>query len=161
LYNREVMATQAELKEIAKKRRLTAKRMLECQDWEMAIYMMAMSLELALKAASCHALRLESYPESSDPNDTYFKSHNFDRLLRISGMSDIFSVRIPMIDQDAFDNWGIFTQVFLFPDKDYVAMRYDPRMLASFTEAKARELYEAFYEDEHSIMKTMIRHHRW
>jgi hypothetical protein len=127
----------------------------------MAIYMMAMSLELALKSASCHALKLETYPETEDPKDTYFKSHNFDRLLRVSGLSDIFSVHIPMIDQAAFDNWSIFTQVFLFPDKDYVAMRYDPRMLASFNETKARELYAALCDSPNSILKTMTRHRRW
>jgi len=155
------MATQAELKLLSKKRVQTARHMIECQDWEMAVYMMAMALELALKAAACQSLRLESYPESNDPSDSYFKSHNFDRLLRVSGMSDIFSVRLPMIDQDAFDNWSIFTQAFLFPDKDYVAMRYDPRMLASFTEVKALGLYEALYQNEHSILKTMTRKKRW
>ena len=155
------MASQIELKTLSKKRRVSAKHMMDCKDWEMAVYMMAMSLELALKSASCRTLKLESYPETNDPNDTYFKSHNFDRLLRVSGMSDIFSVRLPMIDQDAFDNWGIFTQTFLFPDKDYVAMRYDPRMLASFTEIKAKQLYNALYEDGHSILKTMTRYHKW
>lgn len=155
------MATRVELKQLAKKRRQTAKYLIDAGDWEMAIYMMAMSLELALKSAACYALKLEAYPETSDPNDTYFKSHNFDRLLRVSGMTDIFSVRNPMKDQIAFDNWSIFTQTFLFPDKDYVAMRYDPRMLATFTRTKAEELYAALYEDNHSILKTMARYHRW
>lgn len=155
------MASGVELKYLAKKRRCSAKALLDVEDWEMAIYMMAMSLELALKAASCKALKLESYPETNDPNDSYFKSHNFDRLLRVSGLLDIFSVRIPMKNQDAFANWGIFTKAFLFPDKDYVEMRYDPRMLASFNKAKSLELYQALYEDENSILKTMTRYSKW
>ncbi len=155
------MATKKELKRLAKSRRQTAKHLIDVQDWEMAIYMMAMSLELALKSASCHALKLEAYPESNDPNDKYFKSHNFDRLLRISGLTDIFSVRVPMINQNAFYNWGVFTQAFLFPDKDYIAMRYDPRMLATFNEAKAHQLYSALFEDDNSILKTMTRYRKW
>lgn len=91
------MASQKELKEIAKKRRVSAAHLIKCGDWEMAIYAMAMCLEIALKAASCKALKLEGYPETNDPNDIYFKSHNFDRLLRVSGMSDIFSVRLIIV----------------------------------------------------------------
>jgi hypothetical protein len=155
------MASCLELKKLTKKRRHSAKLLLDGGDWEMAIYMMAMALELALKSASCYALKLEAYPESNDSNDSYFKSHNFDRLLRVSGMMDIFSVRIPMKNQDAFDNLSIFTRVFLFPDRDYVAMRYDPRMLANFNEAKARELYAALYDDKNSILKTMTRYRKW
>jgi len=155
------MASGTELKNLSDKRRVTAKNLIDAEDWEMAVYMMAMSLELALKATSCYALKLEAYPETNDPNDKYFKSHNFDRLLRVSGLTDIFSVRNPMINQDAFYNWGIFTKAFLFPDKDYVEMRYDPRMLASFNKDRACELYKALYEDKNSILKTMTRYTRW
>lgn len=155
------MAGCDELKRIANKRRQTAKILLDAGDWEMAVYMMALSLELALKAASCRALKLESYPETNDPNDSYFKSHNFDRLLRVSGATDIFSIRIPMKNQDAFENWGIFTKAFLFPDRDYVALRYDPRMSASFNRERAMELYSALFEDKNSILKVLTRYRKW
>ncbi|HXH27090.1 MAG TPA: hypothetical protein VNG90_04280 [Candidatus Acidoferrum sp.] len=157
------MATGAELRRLAKNRLLTAKHLIDAQDWEMAVYMMALTLELALKSASCYALKLESYPETNDPNDGYFKTHNFDRLLKISGLTDIFSVRKPMVNQDAFDNWGKFTGAFLFSekDRDYTAMRYDVKMLANFNEAKAQELHTALYEDKNSILKAMTSNNRW
>lgn len=155
------MATGAELKKLAQNRRKTAKTLMEAGDWEMAVYMMAMCLELALKSASCKALKFEAYPESSDPEDKHFKSHKFDRLLRISGMLDVFSIRRPSRDLLAFYYWSVFTEAFLFPDKDYTAMRYDPRMQASFTEPKARELYAALYAHRNSILKTMTRYHKW
>jgi hypothetical protein len=157
------MATKDELRELSKKRIKTARSLICCDDWEMSAYMMAMALELALKAASCKSLRLQSYPDATSDNK-YFKTHNFDRLLLVSGMTDIFSVSIPMFDQNAFENWSIFTKAFLFngkDDRDYVAMRYDSRMQAIFNEQKAKELFSSLYNDEHSIIKTMIRYRRW
>lgn len=127
----------------------------------MAVYMMAMCLEISLKAASCRALKFESYPETNNPEDKHFKSHKFDRLIRISGMLDVFSVRSPMKDIQAFYNWSVFTQSFLFPDKDYTAMRYDPRMQATYNQQEAEKLYNALYEDGHSILKTMTRYNKW
>ena len=155
------MATGKELKKIARKRVSTAKSLIDAGDWEMAVYMMAMALELALKAASCKALRLEIYPETNDEADKYFKSHKFDRLLKISGLTDVFSVRKPMINANAFQNWSNFTAPLVFGDKDYTAMRYDPRMQANFQEVNARALYNALYEDKDSILKTMTGLRRW
>jgi hypothetical protein len=155
------MATGGELKKLAQNRRKTAKMLLDAGDWEMAVYMMAMCLELALKSASCKTLSFENYPETSDPEDRHFKSHKFDRLLRISGLLDIFSIRVPMKNIPAFFNWSIFTDAFLFADKDYTAMRYDMRMQASFNRAKAHELYRTLYGDKDSILKTMTRYRKW
>jgi HEPN domain-containing protein len=155
------MASASELKGLSRKRRRTVKMLLDGGDYETAVYMMALTLEIALKAASCKALRLESYPETNSPEDSYFKSHKFDRLLKVSGLSDVFSVRKPMVNMDAFRNWSEFTQAFVFADRDYTAMRYDPRMQANFTENKARKLYTALYEDKDSILKTMTGLRRW
>lgn len=129
------------------------------QDWEAAVYMMALTLELSLKAASCKALRLESYPQSTSEHDKYFKTHNFDRLLRISGCADIFTLTG---NKDAFDNWSQFTSALIFgAAQDWIVMRYDPRMLALFTEAKAKEMYQQLYDDDNSILKTMTGKSRW
>jgi hypothetical protein len=129
------------------------------KDWEAAVYMMALTLELALKAASCKVLRLDSYPESGSEHDKYFKTHNFDRLLRISGCADIFKLTG---DKDAFDNWSQFTGALIFGGtQDWIVMRYDPRMLALFTESKAKEMYKQLYDDDNSILKTMTGKSRW
>lgn len=155
------MANGAELKGLSIKRKSAAKILIEAKDYENAAYMMGICLELALKAAACKTLRLEIYPESSDSEDSYFKSHKFDRLLRISGLSDLFSVRTIMVNQDAFDNWSTFTQAFIFADKEWVAMRYDAKMLATFNKKKVLQLYNALYEDKNSILKVIMKGRRW
>ncbi|MBL8159016.1 hypothetical protein JNJ66_01005 [Candidatus Saccharibacteria bacterium] len=155
------MASGIDLKAIARSRVVIAKKLIDMKDWEMAVYVMAMALELALKAAACKALRFETYPEANHDDDKYFKSHKFDRLLKISGMTDVFSVRKPMINANAFQNWSIFTAPLIFGNKDYTAMRYDPRMQANFQEANAKALYDALYADDDSILKTMTRLKRW
>lgn len=155
------MATGSELKKIARKRVATAKTLIDTGDWEMAVYMMAMALELALKSAACKALRFETYPETNDDADKYFKSHKFDRLLKISGLSDVFSIRVPMVNSNAFQNWSNFTGPLVFGEKDYTSMRYDPKMQANFKEQTVRNLYYALYEDKDSILKTMTGLRRW
>jgi succinate dehydrogenase flavin-adding protein (antitoxin of CptAB toxin-antitoxin module) len=153
------MATGKELKEISQKRANSAKHLLDAEDWEGAVYMMALSLEIALKAAACKALRLETYPEGQNRDDEYFKTHNLDRLPRVSGCSDIFQVTG---NPDAFDNWSLFTGAFVFGSaQHWIAMRYDPKMLAIFTEEKAKELYKALYQDDNSILRAMTGELRW
>ena len=152
------MATGKDLKTIARRRLTTVRHLMDAKDWEAAVYMMALTLELALKAAACKSLRLESYPEGGGDDDKYFKTHSFDRLLRISGCSDIFN---PTGNRDAFDNWSLFTGAFLFGGAPWMAMRYYPRMLANFTEVKAKEMYIELYEDDNSILKTMTGKSRW
>jgi len=154
------MATGLELKAISKKRLKTVGYLLSAKDWEAAVYLMGMTLEIALKSAACKALHLDNYPESQHIDDGYFKTHSFDRLLRISGCSDIFSLKG---SQDAFDNWSLFTEAFIFGGSSgkWMAMRYDPKMLATLTEVKAKDLYSQLYEDENSILKLMTERRRW
>jgi hypothetical protein len=153
------MATGKELKLISQKRLTTVRHLMIAEDWEAAVYIMALSLEIALKVASRRALRLESYPQSTSERDKYFKTHNFDRLLQIGACADIFKLTG---NKDAFDNWSQFTSALIFGGTQvWIVMRYDPRMLALFMETKAKEMYIQLYEDGDSILKAMTRKSRW
>jgi HEPN domain-containing protein len=152
------MANRLELKIIAKKRLRTVQVLMRAEDWEASVYMMALVLELALKAAACKSLRLENYPEGKKKDDDCFMTHKFDRLQRISGCSDLFNLAT---NKDAFDNWSQFTGAYLWSGKDWTSMRYHPKMLEQYNKEKAEELYNALYEDENSILRVMTGARRW
>jgi hypothetical protein len=145
------------LKTLAHKRRKTAKILIDAEDWVIAAYIMGHTLECALKASTCKTLKLNSYPpvtrKGEDSN--FFKSHEFERLLIVSGLGDVFS---PYGDVSAYQNWSAFTIEYA---GDWVSMRYNDQAHEKFTEHKVKSLYNNLYEDADSILKTIARKRRW
>jgi hypothetical protein len=115
------MATREELKTIAKERLKVVKILINAKDWHGAAYMMAWSLECALKAMVYKTLHQISYPAETKKGDIdkYFMTHKFDNLLLVSGLQNIFSPQGPV---DAYRNWSDFTKEF---QGDWPSIRYD------------------------------------
>lgn len=151
------MASGKQLWDISQQRIQSAKALIEASDWEGAAYMMAWSLETALKAASCKSLNLKEYPEktASKTTNNHFMTHDFNVLLTISGLSYLFEPNAPVATSA---KWSRFLQAY--PDR-WPNMRYDPQIQTSFNSLSIKDLYEILYESEGSILKTIKREQSW
>lgn len=153
------MTSKDTLKKIALIRLKTAKTLLNADDWQGSAYMMGLALECMLKAVICKTLRISNYPERHKDKKIpdFFMTHSFNRLLLVSGLSDIFS---PKGDVLAFGNWSSF--VIQYPT-EWTIMRYiDPSDPSSsqFDNQNVPDLYKYLYEDQNSIIKTIQREQR-
>ena len=153
------MATAQELKSLANKRRLTVISLMNAQEWDVAAYMMAHTLEYALKAAICKTLKLNSYPPltQSGAEVREFKIHDFERLLILSGLRDVFSIS-GKFGLRPYQNWSDFTLEF---PSEWVILRYDDASHRKYNESKVKSLYNSLYSDPESILKTIAGKRRW
>lgn len=151
------MANQSELRQLSRARIKTVRTLINGEDWDAAAYMMGYVLELALKAASCKALKLKSYPANASHKTVanFFQSHIFDQLIVISGLSDLFSLDGT---EESHRNWSLFVQEYPW---NWPEMRYDPNIIVRFDESKINNLYTYLYDDEQSIIKTIAGKRRW
>jgi len=149
------MATQVEFKKIALIRLKSAEILLKKKDWGGAGYFMGFALECALKASICKTLRIYDYPESHDDKNvpTFFMTHSFLRLLLLSGLSDIFSIKGS--DPLAFNNWSDFT--IQYPG-EWTATRYS---FTYFNDKNTPKLYNCLFSDKNSIIKMIGKKKRW
>lgn len=129
------MANCNELKLIAEARVKSAKFLIDAQDWHGAAYMMGYALECMLKSVICNTLNFEKYPpDVKDKDDSWFLTHRFDRLLLLSGLSNVFNFNSP-----SFYTWSGFIKYF---EGDWPTMRYDSKKLDSFTSTSVPQLYD-------------------
>lgn len=127
----------------------TVKILIKGEDWDAAAYMMGYTLECALKAATCKTLNLEKYPDKTgaDKVDNFFKTHNFDRLLVVSGLTDLFS-----FNQAAFNDWSNFTKDF---PGEWTEMRYNAP--GKWDQVKVLSVYNSL----ESIIRIIKKGRRW
>lgn len=151
------MANQSDLRQLSRARVKTANTLIKASDWDAAAYMMGYVLELALKAASCKALKLKNYPVNTrlQKIDDCFQSHRFDQLIVVSGLSDLFSLDGPA---ESFGNWSLFVQEY---PGNWPEIRYDPNIIIRFNESKVHSLFQYLYDDDNSIIKTIAGKRRW
>ena len=151
------MASAKELKAISQARLKTAKILIEAEDWDGSAYIMGFALEIALKAVICKTLHLVNYPENTKnrTTDAFFMTHNFDQLLKASGMEDLFSARGK---GDEFRNWGDFTQEY---QGDWTAMRYNPERLERFKKEEVERLYNNLVGKPSGIITVIKTKRRW
>jgi hypothetical protein len=150
------MANRQELRDISKARLKTAKLLIAAEDWQGAGYMMGYALECALKAVICKTLRLNEYPESGK-DDNWFLTHRLERLLRLSGMEDIFG----NTGGKGFYAWGEFIKYY---EGEWSCMRYDSSCLARFTDQSVPRLYNFLIgtkTGEEGIITVINRTRRW
>lgn len=151
------MVTRKELRELTYKKIKTIRRLLKDGEWEVAAYLMGYVLECALKAASCKALHLQGYPPvkfRSGNAGTGFKTHEFEQLLIVSGLSDLFG---NLTATPAYSNWSDFTINY---SGIWTQMRYED-VSTKFDEATVKELARNLYDDSESIIETIKKNRRW
>lgn len=151
------MSTRQDFKDIASKRLKTAEILLSNQEWGMAVYMMGFVLECILKASACKVLNLTAYPEIKKTKNqqivNYFRTHDFDMLLIVSGNSDIFDLQ-----GVGASSWSGFTQEYTKIGK-WTDIRYD--ILNQFDESLAKSLYKFLTEAPNGIIPLINSQNRW
>ncbi len=131
------MASRNDLKKIALRRFKSADQLIKVSDWDGASLMMGLSLECALKAVTCKTLGLDNYPETRKVKsiNNFFKTHNFDELLVVSGTDSIFGIRGS--GYPAW-NWAEFMTQY---EGDWWNMKYDLNKIKSWDEDKTKKIY--------------------
>lgn len=128
-----------------------AARLIEHGEWILAAETMGYALECALKAVACKTLNLTGYPPMKGGSElAYFKTHEFDTLLILSGTSDIFGPNSLTWSNFTFNYTG-----------NWPEMRYDTSIEQKFTEDTVRYLYGLLYDNDDSLMKTLEGSNRW
>lgn len=125
------MADQHSLRKITEARLRSAEALIVAEDWEGAAYMMGYALECAMKSVTCRVLNLAQYPKGGKDED-FFMTHRFDRLLIVSGLTDLFGS-----NGQGYAAWSAFTQEY---PGEWTAMRYEQS--GQFDGEKVKMLYE-------------------
>ena len=133
-----------DFKKITEARLNTVKILIKSKDWSGAAYMMGYVLEIALKAMICKTLNLKTYPDHKSTKEikNCFRTHEFESLLTLSGLSHIFSVDG---DSNAFKNWSKFTMEYT---GNWVEMRYDSQLLSQLSRNKVKRLYNCLIRED-------------
>ena len=151
------MATYQDFKSIAEKRLNTVDILIANQEWGVAVYMMGFVLECILKALTCKALKLATYPEMQSTKHakikSYFLTHDFDMLLIISGTSQIFG-----LSEEGASSWSGFTQEYT-KSGAWTSIRYD--VLNRFDEKKAKSLYTYLTSKPDCIIPILEKQKLW
>jgi hypothetical protein len=115
-----------------------AEALLQAQRWAAAYYLLGYAMECALKACAARQFRQDEVPELKVVNDFY--THQFDRLLSISGVKPQLEARASA--DSAFQvNWNTV--------RDWaVTDRYDH----STSEAKARDMRVAVADPTSGVL---------
>jgi HEPN domain-containing protein len=94
------------LKSVAIKKLKASKILFNAQDYDTAGYLLGYVVECSIKALICRKLNLTDYPDTGKHHDV-FASHDFDRLLLLSGYSKEIDLNI---NSDLFNNWSTLTR---------------------------------------------------
>jgi hypothetical protein len=151
------MTTCEDFKGIAKSRLKTAEILMSNKEWGVAVYMMGFVLECILKASACKTLNLTTYPEIKETKNprivNYFCTHDFDSLLIISGVSDIFQ-----LSGVGASSWSGFTQEYTKIEK-WTDIRYD--VINQFDEKLATNLHKFLAEKPNGIIPLINAKNVW
>ena len=131
-----------DLKKIAYVRLREAKALNKAGFYDGAVYLAGYVLEIALKAVICKHLKVQDYPDK----ENIFSTHNFDRLLLLSGLSEEISAKNKR-NKKLFFNWSIVTQ--WRPEG-----RYSP--VGKYKEKDAKEFLKAL-DHRHDGVFTFIK----
>lgn len=88
------MIAKTELKRIAAARLLDAEALVNAQRLDGAVYLCGYAVEIALKARICDTLNWADFSETTNEFRELqsFKTHDFNTLLRLSGIEDVIKM---------------------------------------------------------------------
>lgn len=146
------MAKRDDFKKLARLRLRTVRILIKESDWGGSAYMMGYVLEFALKAIICKTLKLGTYPDKDKGKlSDLFRTHEFNILLTLSGMTDLFGYNGPY-----FKSWSNFTK---FYEGQWPAMRYDND--PTWDETKTKLTYHYLVGKKTSIITQINRKRKW
>jgi hypothetical protein len=120
---------------------------------------MGFVLECVLKAASCKVLKLTEFPAFGKGGHkegvvTFFNSHDFEQLLIISGLQNLFK-----FTGEGASSWDGFTQEY--QKKVYTNIRYDNKEVFKFTQEKIERMRRYLVEGEYGIIPLIEQGGLW
>lgn len=152
------MATTEDFKSIAGKQLKIAEFLMSNKEWGMTAYVLGFVLECVLKASACKALNLTMYPEIKKTKNqniiNYFRTHDFDMLLVVSGTSDIFDLS----SGKGASSWSGFTQEYTKVGK-WTNIRYET--MEQFDENTIKGMYKYLTEKPNGIIPLIEERKRW
>jgi len=102
------MADGSGLKANAWGRVRAAETLIQSGDYDIAIELLSFALECGLKSCICKTLGLKEYPDRAGKEvGNFFKTHDFDRLLLLSGFQQEFEFKPGNLRK--FRNWSYAT----------------------------------------------------
>lgn len=125
------MVKYEDLKAIAEIRLKEAKALYRSRLYDGAAYICGYVVEISLKARICKNLKLSDYPDDGKDKQV-FSSHDFDRLLLLSGLQS----RITLSNKRTrklFENWSLLTS--WKPERRYTVGVYKKRDVEELFEA--------------------------
>lgn len=137
------------LKKLATARLKTVKILLKSNEFDVAVYLLGYVVEFALKAVICKKLGLTEYPPSSDELEKVFKTHTFDTLLVLSGLSNKINANAP---SGLWNNWSELT-------KWRVDMRYDP--IGTYSKVEVEEKIRALEDRPYGLLTWIKKYKKW
>ena len=146
------MTKGVELRKIAETRLKAAKSLLDGKDFDLAVDMMGLSLECALKACICKVLNLKQYPDTGESKNILdiFKTHLFDNLLILSGMQNDIQLEA---NSQLFQNWSTATQMWS------ANVKYLP--IGTIKKEDAERMYAALTEMSYGIITWITENKKW
>ena len=142
------MINRKQLKALSSARLGSTKYLCKHGDYDGAAYFLGYVVEFALKAVICKRLNLLNYPDFG-PLSEIFKTHDFNVLLTLSGMSDKININGEL---KLWENWSKLTQ--WRPD-----IRYDP--LGTYTEEYVEERIDALENKQCGLLIFVKKHKKW
>ena len=122
-----------------------AKVLYEHNLYDGAAYLCGYVVEAALKAIICKNLNIEQYPDDGTMK-TIFSSHDFDRLLLLSGLSKEINLSNTR-NLKLFQNWSLLTE--WRPDRRYIPT-------GTYKKEQIRDMFKAL-EDKQTGLLTYIK----
>ena len=94
------MISRKELRKLSRSRLKDATLLFDNRRYDSAVYVCGYAIELALKSRICRTLKWAGFPETNSEFQglTSFRTHNFDILLRLSGVAQ-------KIKADHMEDW--------------------------------------------------------
>lgn len=150
------MATRSELIKVSKARLKSVKVLIDAKDWDVAGYLMGYVLEFALKAAVCKTIGQNEYPDNvkHDRMRSFFQTHDFETLLMVSGMKNIFTLSTKSV-RGVVQNWSDFTFQY---QSNWTDQRYKPGF---WSEAAVKKSYTNLTELPNGILNQFKKNNKW
>jgi len=133
--------TRKELQKIALIRLKEAKTLYDNELYDGAVYLCGYVVEAALKARICRHLQMKEYLDTGDMK-SMFLSHNFDRLLFLSGLKN----RINLANRrrtNLFKHWSLLTN--WTPDMRYASA-------GTYNQQYARDIIKALEDSNDGFL---------
>ncbi len=134
------MVKHEDLKLISETRLKEAKALHRNGFYDGAAYLCGYVVETALKARICKNLKIKEYPDDGK-DKTIFSSHDFDRLLLLSGLQNRISLANKR-NRKLFENWSLLTS--WKPEKRYTIGMYKKRDVENLFKALEDNHYGFF-----------------